>query len=74
MNPSLETILDDVRNLTEDEQAYAAEILAALVDQSKRATQLSPKEIAGIEAARAEARRGLYADVEVEAFYHRIGL
>lgn len=72
----LDKAIEKVRQLPEDRQEYAAEMLETIVSQGNEGVyRLSPEERIDVKAAIAEIERGEFATgSEMEVFWKKCGL
>ncbi len=69
----LEQAIQKIRDLPDDQQVYAAEILKTIAADTADGP-LTPDEIEGIKHAQTQIYRDEFADEQVSTFYKRIGL
>jgi hypothetical protein len=75
MTKLLDRAVAEVRKLSDSEQDRVAVLLLSLIECDVDAAQLTPKQMAGVELARQEAREGLFAsDQEMTDVWRRFGL
>jgi hypothetical protein len=64
MTKLLDEAVAKVRELSEEEQDYAAAMLLGFADREADKCQLTPEQVAEVELARKEAKEGLFATDE----------
>jgi hypothetical protein len=75
MTKLLESGIDAVRDLPDDQQNRAGELLLSLAEQTKQRIRLTPEQAEDVRAAIAEADRGEFAsDEEMAALWKKCGL
>jgi hypothetical protein len=75
MTKLLEEAFARARELSEEEQDYVAALLLDFADREANSYQLTPEQIAEVELARNEVKKGLFAtDEEMRARWRHLGL
>jgi len=75
MTKLLDEAVAKVRELSEEEQDYAAAMLLGFADREADKYELTPEQVAEVELARKEAKEGLFAtDEEMRELWRRFGL
>jgi hypothetical protein len=75
MTKLLDEAVAKLRELSEEEQDYAAAMLLGFADREADKFQLTPEQVAEVELARKEAKEGLFAtDEEMRELWRRFGL
>jgi hypothetical protein len=75
MTKLLDEAVAKVRELSEEEQDYAAAMLLGFADRESDKYQLTPEQVAEVELARKEAKEGIFAtDEEMRELWRRFGL
>ncbi len=75
MTKLLDEAVAKVRELSEEEQDYAAEILLGFADRQREGRQLTPEQLAEVELARQQIKDGLFiSDDEMRKRWRQLGL